>query len=64
MSGPRGASHAHVVERVAEVPVAPDLRSFEILSGLARDGRKAARFCASFGVEEGMCRHDVTLIPT
>jgi acylphosphatase len=31
VSGPLGASHAHVVQRVAEVPVSPDLLGFEIL---------------------------------
>jgi len=31
VSGPRGASHARVVQRVAEVPVSPDLLGFEIL---------------------------------
>ncbi len=31
VSGPRGASHAHDVQRVAEVPVFPDLLGFEIL---------------------------------
>lgn len=31
VSGPRGLSHARVVQRVAEVPVAPDLLGFEIL---------------------------------
>jgi acylphosphatase len=31
VSGPRGASHAHVVERVAEMPLSPDLVAFEIL---------------------------------
>jgi len=29
--GPRGMSHAHSVERVAEVPVSPDLYGFEIV---------------------------------
>lgn len=31
VSGPWGVSHAHAVERVAEVPVSPDLVGFEIL---------------------------------
>ncbi len=31
VSGPRGVSHARIVQRVAEVPVAPDLQGFEIL---------------------------------
>jgi acylphosphatase len=31
VSGPRGRSHAHVVQRVSEVPVSPDLFRFEIL---------------------------------
>jgi acylphosphatase len=31
VSGPRGVSHAHAVERVAEVAVSPDLVGFEIL---------------------------------
>jgi len=31
VSGPRGVSHAHTVERVAEVAVSPDLVGFEIL---------------------------------
>jgi acylphosphatase len=31
VSGPRGASHAHAVERVAEVAIAPDLDGFEIV---------------------------------
>jgi acylphosphatase len=31
VSGPRGLSHAHVVRRVEEVPVSPDLFRFEIL---------------------------------
>jgi acylphosphatase len=31
VSGPRGASHASVVHRVADLPVAQDLRGFEIL---------------------------------
>ena len=31
VSGPRGVSHAHIVQRVAEVPVSPDLLGFEIL---------------------------------
>lgn len=31
VSGSRGASHAHAVQRVAEVPVSPDLLGFEIL---------------------------------
>jgi acylphosphatase len=31
VSGPRGLSHAHIVERLAEVEVSPELTSFEIL---------------------------------
>jgi len=31
VSGPRGVSHAHAVERVAEVAVVPDLVGFEIV---------------------------------
>lgn len=31
VSGPRGASHANVVQSVAELPVSPDLLGFEIL---------------------------------
>jgi acylphosphatase len=31
VSGPRGVSHAHAVERVAEVAISPDLLGFEIL---------------------------------
>jgi acylphosphatase len=31
VSGPRGASHAHLVQRVAEVTVSPELVAFEIL---------------------------------
>jgi acylphosphatase len=31
VSGPRGMSHAHAVERVAEVAVSPDRVGFEIL---------------------------------
>jgi len=31
VSGPRGASHARAVERVAELPASPDLTGFEIL---------------------------------
>jgi acylphosphatase len=31
ISGPRGASHARVVQRVADVPVAPDLLGFDIV---------------------------------
>ena len=31
VSGPRGTSHAHAVERIAEMPVSPDLAGFEIL---------------------------------
>jgi acylphosphatase len=30
VSGPRGASHAHTVERIAELAVSPDLVGFEI----------------------------------
>jgi acylphosphatase len=30
VSGPRGASHAHAVERVAEVAISPDLLGFDI----------------------------------
>lgn len=30
VSGPHGASDAHTVQRVAEVPVSPDLTGFEI----------------------------------
>jgi len=30
VNGPRGASHAHVVQRLAELPVSPDLTAFEI----------------------------------
>jgi acylphosphatase len=30
VSGPRGVSHARVVQRVSEVPVSPDLVAFEI----------------------------------
>ena len=29
--GPRGASHAHTVERVAELPLSPELQGFSIL---------------------------------
>lgn len=31
VSGPRGASHPHTVQRVGEVAVSPDLIAFEIL---------------------------------
>jgi acylphosphatase len=31
VSGPRGVSHAHAVERIAEVAVSPELVGFEIL---------------------------------
>jgi len=31
VSGPRGASHAHVVHRVAELAVSADLIAFEIV---------------------------------
>jgi acylphosphatase len=31
VSGPRGASHAHLVQRVADVTVSPELVAFEIL---------------------------------
>jgi acylphosphatase len=31
VSGPRGVSHAHAVERLAEVPVSADLAEFAIL---------------------------------
>jgi len=31
VSGPRGASHARALERVAEVAIAPDLVGFEIV---------------------------------
>jgi hypothetical protein len=31
VSGPRGASHAHAVERVAEVAIVSDLVGFEIV---------------------------------
>jgi acylphosphatase len=37
VSGPRGASHAHTIQRVAEVPVTPDLLGFEILRDGGRD---------------------------
>ncbi|HEY1197581.1 MAG TPA: acylphosphatase [Thermoplasmata archaeon] len=31
VSGPRGVSHARVVQRVADLPVSPDLLGFEIV---------------------------------
>ena len=31
VSGPRGMSHAHHVQRIAEVPVVPGLLDFEVL---------------------------------
>jgi len=31
VSGPRGVSHARAVQRVAELPVSPDLLGFEIV---------------------------------
>ena len=31
VSGPRGASHPHAVDRVADLPVSPNLHAFEIL---------------------------------
>lgn len=31
VSGPRGVSHAHVVQHVAELPVSPDVVGFDIL---------------------------------